>query len=136
MPFMVKSQKKLTRQKDPYYNYGANPYAPTPLPTGPAGVGGSMAMQDSDFGGYATLVNERSTGTAKPVANFSSKINLKGVSVNKDDLDLIDRYVQGNLKDMAIEQPQNLTGHSYEDCQDIVYNWYSYYRQKEKIKTN
>lgn len=89
----------------------------------------ATAMGDDAFGGYSSLDGQSGQkGLAyKNNKGYDRRINLKGVLVNKSKLEIADRYVQGNLKEMAVSNLQSLTGLSAEECLDIVYNWYQYY---------
>lgn len=86
-------------------------------------------LSDDAFGGYASAddLSMQSGAAYKNNSSYDKPINLKGVLVNKSQLEIADRYVQGNMKDMAVANLQSLTGLSAQECLDIVYNWYQYY---------
>jgi len=103
------------------FNFDDNPYRVSGfVPDNAASMG------DDNFGGYAAISN--GPVPSYNVANgANTKVRLKGVEVSHADLELIDRYIKGNLKDLAIQQLVEVSGLPFEDCREIVGDWNRYY---------
>lgn len=99
------------------------------VPRGPSSE--SMeALAGNDLSGYASMTEDGNPGRKARVSGGAAgnkMVKIMGVSVSKDDLEVVDKYIQGNLKDMAASQLQSLTNLSNDKCMEIVKNWYSYY---------
>ena len=101
------------------YNFEQNPYRVSGIVPGNTGL-----MSDEELGGYAAVE------IVKPsyqTVNGNVKVRLKGIEVDHSELELINKYVKGNLKDLAVQQLGEVTGLNIADCRDVIDEWDRYY---------
>lgn len=101
------------------YTFEQNPYRVSGIVPGNTGV-----ISDEDFGGYATANTPRPSYQA---TNGNTKVRLKGIEVEYSDMELVNKYIKGNLKDLAIQQLGEVTGLNIQDCREIVDEWDRYF---------
>lgn len=117
--FSVHDVAALETEEKFKYKFDQNPYRISGVTPGDAGV-----ISDEDFGGYATADMGRPSYRA---VNGNTKVRLKGIEVEHSDLELINKYVKGNLKDLAVQQLGEITGFNIQDCREIIDDWDRYY---------
>ncbi|MBR1692882.1 MAG: DUF1189 family protein [Lachnospiraceae bacterium] len=115
-------EMSLTKNDEKFkYTFDDNPYRVSGFVPDDAG-----ALADENFGGYAAVAaGPKPSYSAANGAN--TKVRLKGVEVAYSDMQLINRYIKGNMKDLAIQQLSDVSGLSMDDCRDIVENWERYF---------
>lgn len=117
--FSVHDVSILENEEKFKYKYDQNPYRISGVMPGDA-----AALSDDAFGGYAAA------DVAKPsyhAVNGNTKVRLKGIEVEHSALELINKYVKGNLKDLAVQQLGEVTGLNILDCREIIDEWDRYY---------
>lgn len=117
--YSVHDMAILENEEKYKYKYEQNPYRISGVMPGD-----TAAMSDDAFGGYA------SADVAKPsyhAVNGNIKVRLKGIEVEHSALELINKYVKGNLKDLAVQQLGEVTGLNILDCREIIDEWDRYY---------
>lgn len=117
--FSVHETALLETEEKFKYRYEQNPYRISGIMPDNAGV-----ISDEDFGGYATADIPKPSYQA---VNGNTKVRLKGIEVEHSDLELINKYIKGNLKDLAVQQLGQVTGLNIQDCREIIDEWDRYY---------
>lgn len=111
-----------TQTEDKFqYKFSDNPYRVSGFVPDDA-----AALADEDFGGYAAIAGGPKPSYSK-ANGANTKVRMKNVEVAYGDLELINRYIKANMKDLAIEQLMEVSGLSQEDCTEIVGDWGRYY---------
>lgn len=112
--------QKQTEEKF-QYKFEDNPYRVSGFVPDDA-----AAIADENFGGYAAIAGGPKPSYSK-ANGANTKVRMKGVEVSYSELELINRYIKANLKDLAVEQLQEVSGLSKEDCEEVVGDWGRYY---------
>ena len=117
--YSVHDMAALENEEKYKYNFEQNPYRISGI--APANT---EMMSDEALGGYAAVDTEK---PSYQTVNGNVKVRMKGIEVEYSELELINKYIKGNLKDLAVQQLGEVTGLNINDCRDVIDDWNRYY---------